>query len=299
MKTTAWLLLGLLMLWGPLGSLQAQEQDKEKEKAESAQQEEAKELSAFDKIKEEHAKLTNEFREFQQSFMKEYQEIKDEKEKQTKAAEFMKMRAENEAALLPLGEKAIALLNDESSDAQPKDVITWVMRNIRNLEVQDKIAGILVDKFLNSDEALPLVSMLAAGGPTAPRIDALKKFAAEGKTDEIKATAALLLADSIGIARQFVSQAGASEFVKKHAEKTDEELIAHYKEISDKYGDLTFGNTTIGKYAGKKIKAIEVVAKLKIGLVAPDIEGPDIDGETFKLSDYRGKVVMLDFWGDW
>ncbi len=32
---------------------------------------------------------------------------------------------------------------------------------------------------------------------------------------------------------------------------------------------------------------------------APSIEGPDLDGKDFKLSDYRGKVVMLDFWGHW
>jgi cytochrome oxidase Cu insertion factor (SCO1/SenC/PrrC family) len=36
-----------------------------------------------------------------------------------------------------------------------------------------------------------------------------------------------------------------------------------------------------------------------IGKVAPDIEGVDVDGKKFKLSDYRGKVVVLDFWGDW
>ena len=38
---------------------------------------------------------------------------------------------------------------------------------------------------------------------------------------------------------------------------------------------------------------------LEIGNYAPDIEGTDLDGNAFKLSDYRGKVVMLDFWGDW
>ena len=38
---------------------------------------------------------------------------------------------------------------------------------------------------------------------------------------------------------------------------------------------------------------------LVIGKAAPDIEGEDIDGKKFKLSDYRGKVVLLDFWGDW
>ena len=38
---------------------------------------------------------------------------------------------------------------------------------------------------------------------------------------------------------------------------------------------------------------------LEPGLVAPEIEGEDLDGVAFRLSDYRGKVVVLDFWGDW
>ena len=38
---------------------------------------------------------------------------------------------------------------------------------------------------------------------------------------------------------------------------------------------------------------------LQVGLHAPEIEGTDLDGEPMKLSDFRGKVVLLDFWGDW
>lgn len=30
-----------------------------------------------------------------------------------------------------------------------------------------------------------------------------------------------------------------------------------------------------------------------------EIEGNDVDGQQFKLSDYRGKVVLLEFWGFW
>ena len=37
----------------------------------------------------------------------------------------------------------------------------------------------------------------------------------------------------------------------------------------------------------------------QVGEAAPDISGVDIDGKEFKLSDYRGKVVLLDFWGFW
>jgi len=47
----------------------------------------------------------------------------------------------------------------------------------------------------------------------------------------------------------------------------------------------------------------EVLAELDrgttVGKVALEISGEDIDGVPFKLSDYRGKVVVLDFWGHW
>jgi len=37
----------------------------------------------------------------------------------------------------------------------------------------------------------------------------------------------------------------------------------------------------------------------KVGQKAPEIEGKDIKGKDLKLSDFRGKVVVLDFFGDW
>jgi phage FluMu protein Com len=38
---------------------------------------------------------------------------------------------------------------------------------------------------------------------------------------------------------------------------------------------------------------------IEVGNAALEIEGKDLDGKGFKLSDYRGKVVVLDFWGHW
>jgi hypothetical protein len=64
------------------------------------------------------------------------------------------------------------------------------------------------------------------------------------------------------------------------------------------YADVPLwgGRTTVGKRAeGSLFEARNLV----VGKEAPDIEGEDIDGVAFKLSDYRGKVIFLDFWGDW
>lgn len=38
---------------------------------------------------------------------------------------------------------------------------------------------------------------------------------------------------------------------------------------------------------------------LQIGMAAPDFEAIDENGVAWKLSDYRGKVVIVDFWGYW
>ncbi len=40
-------------------------------------------------------------------------------------------------------------------------------------------------------------------------------------------------------------------------------------------------------------------ATLRAGDVAPDFAMQDVDGRTVRLSDYKGKVVVLDFWATW
>ncbi len=41
------------------------------------------------------------------------------------------------------------------------------------------------------------------------------------------------------------------------------------------------------------------VEHLTIGREAPNIEGKDIEGGKIQLADFRGKVVVVDFFGDW
>ncbi len=62
------------------------------------------------------------------------------------------------------------------------------------------------------------------------------------------------------------------------------------------YADVSQGRDSLGKLARNEFDEIR---NLGIGRPCPEITGRDVDGESFKLSDYKGSVVVVDFWGDW
>ncbi|MNK43842.1 Thiol-disulfide oxidoreductase ResA [compost metagenome] len=53
-------------------------------------------------------------------------------------------------------------------------------------------------------------------------------------------------------------------------------------------------------FYGKKLKAsIDLNEKTAIGVAAPEFSQTDINGKVVKLSDYKGKYVLVDFWASW
>ena len=68
--------------------------------------------------------------------------------------------------------------------------------------------------------------------------------------------------------------------------------------LVDDYTDEAWNETTYGAIAAAELNPHDP-ADLEVGDPAPEITGWNHDGEEMKLSDYLGKVVVLDFWGDW
>ncbi len=66
--------------------------------------------------------------------------------------------------------------------------------------------------------------------------------------------------------------------------------------VVNEFGDVEGRRRTLGKSAAAELFEMR---RLQVGMIAPGIEGVGIDEEPMKLSDFRGKVVLLDFWGDW
>ena len=68
-----------------------------------------------------------------------------------------------------------------------------------------------------------------------------------------------------------------------------------FERAAKEYGDVKFRSGTVGETAKSELYDIR---HLGVGKVAPNIVGKDQDGKQFKLSDYRGKVVLLYFWSE-
>jgi hypothetical protein len=82
-------------------------------------------------------------------------------------------------------------------------------------------------------------------------------------------------------------------------EKETEDLLERIKNDRDfAQTSISFGDGQL-KLGDLAVRELFELRHLQPGKPAPEIVGEDIDGKPMKLSDFRGKVVLLDFWGMW
>jgi hypothetical protein len=90
---------------------------------------------------------------------------------------------------------------------------------------------------------------------------------------------------------------GVAEILASDPEALTKRATALFEQTAAKYSDVVLYRTkTLAQAAQGDLFEMR---NLQVGMVAPEIEGTDLEGQKFKLSDYRGKVVFLDFWGFW
>lgn len=159
------------------------------------------------------------------------------------------------------------------------DAIMWVTMNMAGSEAGTKAMDTLFEKYIDNEKMANLCGVLAQGRMPVKNVDEkLEQLIEESPHKAVRASATMALAKTVKD--------------ETRAEELYESLIANY-------GDLTSSMTRGKTFKEAADNALFQLKYLSIGKVAPDIEGEDLDGVAFKLSDYRGKVVVLDFWGDW
>ena len=78
--------------------------------------------------------------------------------------------------------------------------------------------------------------------------------------------------------------------------KLNRKLEQVYELMAKSFADVQLDDEKLDGIAAASLFRIRHLSR---GRVAAEIKGEDIFGKRFQLSDYRGKVVMLTFWGHW
>jgi hypothetical protein len=158
----------------------------------------------------------------------------------------------------------------------------------------EKLARRFADKYLGAikqERRLSLAqSLWSPHGDRGSEL-ILRRMLDSDPSREVQAQACLSLAYMLKDRVRFTHSTDVREVAKVRAES--EKLFTR---AADKYGDVKRGGRTVAESAKRALDELHAIAFLSPGKSAPEIEAQDQDGKKFKLSDYRGKVVLLDFW---
>jgi hypothetical protein len=103
----------------------------------------------------------------------------------------------------------------------------------------------------------------------------------------------------------------SADSTEQPIDQSQEEVVRLFERLAAEYGDIKVAGrknyadlarvnlARLRPKAAGNVVSGSLAVSLEIGSVAPEIQGTDTEGRKMKLSDYRGKVVVLDFWGDW
>lgn len=262
----------------------------------------------FDKIKAAAEKAQ------QEAFAglrKETEAAKTEEEREKIQA---KALGENEKQLAPRVAKAFEVVRPHAADPAAVEPLIWVL-NVRPASKEATEAAALLQKHHLTDPKTIDAAAQFSRAPMPWTEPLMRALAAADLPKEKKPRALFALAELLHskatfpdlydglddktkvLVEQMYGKAFIADLRNVDPAKLEAEAVKVLERIAAEYGaEKLYGDKT---YADVAKATLFEIRHLSVGKPAPEIEGEDLDGAKFKLSDYKGKVVLLDFWGDW
>jgi hypothetical protein len=274
------LLIGLLtlLLLGPALGAQDENKDKPKEKPKDEKAKIEKPATPA----EQYRALAKEAQDAQQEFMKAYRAAKTQEARN-------KMFQEKYPQPAKYAGRMVALADKNPTDPAAVDALVWVMSNAPFSKEVDKAAQVLFEDHADSKQLAQVCQVLPNTG-VKKKDTYLRQALEKSPHHDVQGFACFNLAMSLKNAADGAGLKQA-DLVKKNKEAGD-----LFDRVVKDFGDVKLRGEALAE--GAKSNLFEI-RNLAIGKTSPDLEGEDSDGKKFKLSDYRGKVVVLDFWARW
>jgi hypothetical protein len=222
---------------------------------------------------EKYHALVREYQQAKADNAKAFQEAKTEAERKKILAGFRWPKT--------LEPRMLKLAEDYPKQPAAVDAILWIVGNAPS-SPESPMALAIFTKYHARSDKLDAVCRSLALTSSADAAALLRAIRAANPHQELRAKA------SFGLAQWLIRSSDAKS--RKEADDLLEEVLKDHADIPYE-GKRTLGETAKG--------LLFELRHLQIGMKSPDIEGEDIDGKKFRLSDYRGKVVVLHFWGSW
>ena len=90
---------------------------------------------------------------------------------------------------------------------------------------------------------------------------------------------------------------GSTDYLKElDADRLKDDVTTLLDRVIAEFGDVEWDGARLAD-AARPVRF--ELSKLAIKKVSPEIEADDLDGVPFRLTQYRGKVVVLTFWATW
>ncbi len=207
------------------------------------------------------------------------------------AGEEAKAREQHRRSNAQIVARAVELARKYPQDPASLEALSWAVTGVGLVEQTEAALDLLARDYFDSDKLEMVCWKAGMDWEQKAAEHFLRTVLQKSPHRRMRGIACL----SLG--RNLKGQAlGAGQQKKPDADRLARDAESVYGVAAAQYGDVQFRDRTVGDWAKA---ALFEMRNLVIGKKAPDIQGEDIDGKRFKLSDYQGKVVLLDFWGHW